>query len=64
MKIVSRHFLRRRARASERRWQRAIDNAQGAGVTVIEGPRGDIHVDRELTVVRAPRGPFRWYVGQ
>lgn len=43
MTIVSRHFLRRRARAKERKLEALLDGNQ-------------------YRVVKAYRGPFRWFV--
>jgi hypothetical protein len=45
-RIVSRHFLRRRARAAERHAQQAHPGAS----------------ESRFVVEPAPRGPFRWYV--
>jgi hypothetical protein len=45
-RIVSRHFLRRRARTEERRLQHSHPGAP----------------ERRFVVERAARGPFRWYV--
>lgn len=47
-RILSRHLLRRTARAKARRITR---RARAAGTPFVS-----------ITVIRAPRGPWRWYV--
>jgi hypothetical protein len=72
MNIVSRHFLRRTARAREERLERCQqvlaaalkrpnpDHLASAAATLLL--KDGCTVDDKLAVVRAQRGPYRWYV--
>lgn len=62
-KVISVHFLRRRARAIERELQRDLDNRQGIGWRDVRADLEAAGVPPWANGVRVEKaGPFQWAV--